>query len=166
MWCLQRTAVCGVCSVVADRGSPLVSPDLIHEAGFSCESLGSPGMHGSSRVPRGWTLGAASDMTTGRRRKVSWSSGSEFPWHAILFSKLYCSQQIPSLDSTGNLWPLHNYHITLVSGLVEAMGARYAFYFESFQLSWLNIKRNHSYDMVTKLHDEISRRTQIMEHHL
>lgn len=28
------------------------------------------------------------------------------------------------------------------------------------------IKRNHSYDMVTKLHDEISRRTQIMEHQI
>ena len=136
LWCLQYGGCCGF------LGSSLLR--LLHEAGFSCESLGSPGGVGAwvslahfSRRPRGWKLGAAPDMSTGRRRKVSWSSGSwiSMTCHHFLQILLFWAGQNTSLDSTGNLWPLNDYHITLISGLVEAMGANYSFYFESFQLS-------------------------------
>lgn len=87
-------------------------------------------------LPRGWKLGAASDMSTGRR-PVSWSSGSwiSMTCHHFLQILLFPADQNNSLDSTGNLWPPNDYQITLISGLVEAMGAKYAFSFESFQLS-------------------------------
>ena len=42
--------------------------------------------------------------------------------HHFLQILLFPADQNNSLDSTGNLWPLNDYQITLISGLVEAMG--------------------------------------------
>ena len=93
LWCLQH------------GGWPwvpwLVSPEA---PSWSWVQLWIPGLpggmgewvslaHFSSR-PRGWKLGAAPDMSTGSRHKCLESQAPEFPWHAIIFSKFYCSEQV------------------------------------------------------------------------
>ena len=93
LWCLQYGGCCGF------LGWSLLR--LLHEAGFSCESLGSPGGWGDGSLSLTFpdvlmdgSLGQPLTWAPVEDAKCLEAQAPEFPWHTIIFSKFYCSEQV------------------------------------------------------------------------